>query len=88
MEITAMSVGMTIADLDAQEASLTQRRDAYVQEANSNIAHFNGAIMHVQEQRKMLVRQHEAAAAEAEKGKKPRRGKVAKKTPDVAPAVG
>ena len=46
--------GFTIEDLNEQEKVLLQRRDAYVEEANRNIASFNGAIQQVQAMRQLL----------------------------------
>ena len=46
--------GFTIEDLTEQEKVLIQRRDAYVEEANRNIAGFNGAIGQVQAMKALL----------------------------------
>jgi hypothetical protein len=49
------TVGLTLTDLETQEAQLIHRRDAYIEEANRNIAGFNGAVQQVQIQKALLI---------------------------------
>jgi hypothetical protein len=86
MQAAESGLVLTVADLETQEQELVQRRDAYVSEANANIAAFNGAIQQVQAQKLFIARRGEEAAA-ADKHKKPRHAKVAPKE-TATPAAG
>jgi TolA-binding protein len=78
---TEGQVVLTVAELDRQEQELIARRDSYVNQANSQIAMFNGAIQQVQHQRTLIQEKQKGQ----EKAKNKRRGKPARKETPVAP---
>lgn len=75
---------LSLEDLDLQEKQLNDRLDAYVTEANQNIAAFRGAIQQVQAQRAFLQQKQKP---QVEKKGRRQRGKVAKKETSVATEV-
>jgi hypothetical protein len=77
--------GYTLAEMEADEKALVQRRDAYVQEANMNISAMNGAIQQVQAQKARLLEKQQKGQEVEKKGR--RRGKVAKKETPVSTEV-
>lgn len=83
MEQVQAVPALTLADLESMEKQLTQRRDAYVEEANREIAGFNGAIMQVQAQRVFLQEKQKSQEAPKKDGKR-RRAKPAPKVKEVA----
>jgi hypothetical protein len=83
MEQVQAVPALTLADLESMETQLTQRRDAYVEEANREIAGFNGAIMQVQAQRAFLLEKQKGQEVTKTDSKR-RRGKPARKVKEVA----